>query len=107
MPVRGPIPEDSAELFNQALALFYAWIMDELRERHLQPRIVQQYSIGMVCDLVQAFDDSMQANAYELLISLASAHAVPIPKDRSYASGATCLRALKGKYLESIGMNSI
>jgi hypothetical protein len=59
MAARGPIPEDSAELFNKTLALFYAWIMGELRERHLEPRIVQQYSIGMVCDLVQAFDDPM------------------------------------------------
>jgi len=106
MAARGPIPQGAAELFNKALALFYAWIMDELSQRHLEPHILQQYSIGMVCDLVQAFDDPMQTNAYEMLIGLAEAHAVPVPNDRSYASGATCLRELRDTYLEAIAMKS-
>src|SRR5215471_1989598 len=103
MVARDPISTETAELFNRALALFYAWIMDELSERHIEPGIVQQYSIGTVCDLVQAFDDPMSTDAYELLISLAGAHAVPAPADRSYASGARCLRALRDMYLEPIG----
>jgi len=107
MAARAPIPEAGAELFNKALALFYAWIVDELSEGRIEPRIVQQYSIGTACDLVQAFDDPMPANAYELLMNLAAAHAVPAPADRSYASGATCLRALRDKYLASIGMHSM
>jgi len=106
MAARGPIPEEAAELFNKALALFYAWMMDELSQRHLEPHILQQYSIGMVCDLVQAFDDPMQTNAYEMLIGLTEAHAVPVPNDRSYASGATCLRELRDTYLEAIAMKS-
>jgi len=106
MVARDPISTETAELFNRALALFYAWIMDELSERHIEPGIVQQYSIGSVCDLVQAFDDTMSTDAYELLLSLAGAHAVPAPADRSYASGARCLRTLLDNYLGSIGKNS-
>jgi hypothetical protein len=100
MAARGPIPTEAVELFNMALALFYAWMMDELRERHIEPSIVQKYSIGTVCDLVQVFDDPMPTDAHELLISLAGAHAVPAPTDGSYVSGARCLRALSDRYLE-------
>jgi hypothetical protein len=73
-------------------AVFYAWIVDELSEARIEPSIAQRYSIGAACDLVQSFDDPMPANAYELLVSLAAAGAVRAPADRSYASGAICLK---------------
>ena len=79
--------------------MFYAWIVDELSEGRIEPSIVQRYSIGAACDLVQAFEDPMPANAYELLVSLAAASAVPAPANLSYASGAMCLRALRDKHL--------
>jgi hypothetical protein len=107
MAPQAPIPKEGAELFIKALAVFYAWIVDELSEGHIEPSIAQRYSIGAACDLVQAFDDPMPANAYELLMSLAAARAVPAPADRSYASGAACLKALRDQHLASIGIHSI
>lgn len=102
MPAKSIAPKEAAELFNKAIAVFYAWVVDELSDGRIEPSIVQRYSIGAACDLVQAFDDPMPANAYELLVSLAGSHAVPVPADRSYASGAICLKALRSKHLASI-----
>jgi hypothetical protein len=104
VPAKAAIPKEAAELFNKALAVFYAWIVDELSEARIEPSIAQLYSIGAACDLVQSFDDPMPANAYELLVSLAAAGAVRAPADRSYASGAICLKALRSKHLASIEM---
>lgn len=81
---------------------FYAWVVDELNDGSIEPCIVQRHSIGAACDFVQAFDDPMPENAYELLVSLAAAHAVPAPADRSYASGATCLRTLRDQHLRRL-----
>ena len=101
MPAKAVMPKEAAELFNKTLAVFYAWIVAEVSEERIEPTVVQRYSIGAACDLLQAFDDPMPANAHELLMSLAELHAVPAPADRSYASGATCLRALRDKHLAS------
>ena len=106
MPAKGAIPKEAAQLFNKALAVFYAWIVDELSEERVEPSIAQRYSIGAACDLVQSFDDPMPANAYELLVRLAAARAVRAPADRSYASGAICLNALRSKHLVSIELRS-
>jgi hypothetical protein len=102
VPAKSVAPKEAAELFNKAIAVFYAWVVDELSNGRIEPSVVQRYSIGAACDLVQAFDDPMPANAYELLVSLAGSHAVPVPADRSYASGATCLRALRDKHLRRL-----
>ena len=104
MPAKAAIPKEAAELFNKALAVFYAWTVDELSEERVEPSIAQRYSIGAACDLVQSFNDPMPANAYELLVSLAAAGDIRAPADRSYASGALCLKALRSKHLASIEM---
>ena len=102
MAAKAPIPKEGIELFKKALAVFYAWIVDELNEECIEPSIVQRCSIGAACDLIQPFDDPMPENVHELLIRLAAERAVPAPADRSYASGATCLRAMRNKHLASI-----
>jgi hypothetical protein len=102
MPAKYPIPKDGAEAFNKALAAFYAWASEEERDSRVEPSIVQRYSIGAVCDLIEAFDDPMPENVYQFLIWLAAEHSVTAPADRSYASGAQCLRALRDRHLSSV-----
>ena len=95
------VPKEGAELFNKALAVLYVWTIDELNDGQIEPSIMQRYSIGAACDLVQAFGDPMPANAYELLMSLPAAAHLPFlhPQTSHTQSGATCLRALRDKRL--------
>jgi hypothetical protein len=102
MPAKYTIPKNGAEAFNKALAAFYAWTMEEDRDSRVEPNIVQHYSIGAVCDLIEAFDDPMPENVYQFLIWLAGEHSVAAPADRSYASGAQCLRALRDRHLSPV-----
>jgi hypothetical protein len=46
------IPKEPAELFNKALAVFYAWIAGALSEERVEPSIAQRYSTGAACDLI-------------------------------------------------------
>jgi hypothetical protein len=102
MAAENPIPKDGAEAFNKALAAFYAWTAEEERDSRIEPSIVQRYSIGAVCDLIEVFDDPMPENVYQFLIWLAGEHSVAAPADRSYTSGARCLRALRDRHLSPI-----
>lgn len=102
MPAKHPIPKEGAEAFNKALAAFYAWTIEEERDRHVEPSIVQRYSIAAVCDVIGAFDDPMPENVYQFLTWLAAEHTLAAPVDRSYASGAKCLRALRDTHLSPI-----
>src|SRR5438105_1871941 len=102
MPAKYPIPKDVAEAFNKALAAFYGWTVEEERDSRVEPSIVQRYSIGAVCDLIEVFDDPMPENVYQFLTWLAAEHSMDAPSDRSYASGAKCLRALRDRHLSPI-----
>lgn len=102
MTAKHPIPKDGAEAFNKALAAFYAWTIEDERDSRVEPGIVQRCSIGAVCDLIEAFDDPMPENVYQFLIWLAAEHSVTAPPNRSYASGAQCLRALRDRHLSSV-----
>ena len=104
MPAKAAIPKEAAELFNKALAVFYAWIVDELSEARIEPSIAQRYSIGAACDLVQSFDDPMPANAYELLVSLAAAGLFAHPQTGHMPAAPYASRALRSKHLASIEM---
>lgn len=95
------IPNEGAEAFNKALAAFYAWTVEEERDSRVEPGVVQRYSIGAICDLIEAFDDPMPENVYQFLIWLAAEHSVVTPGDRSYASGAKCLRELRNQHMAS------
>ena len=105
MAVNYPIPKEGAEAFNKALAAFYAWTVEEERDSRAEPIIVQRCSIGAVCDLIAVFDDSMPENVYQFLTWLAAEHSVAAPADRSFASGAKCLRALRDQHLSPVDTN--
>jgi hypothetical protein len=66
---------------------------------------VQRCSIGAVCDLIAVFDDPMPENVYQFLTWLAAEHLVAAPGDRSFASGAKCLKALRDKHLSPVETN--
>jgi hypothetical protein len=102
MAAKPPIPKDGAEAFNKAVAAFYNWTVEEQRDSLIEPHIVQRYSIGAVCDLIRAFDDPMPENVYQFLTWLAAKLSGDPPADRSYASGAKCLKALRDKHLSRI-----
>ena len=103
MPASHPIPKEAAEAFNKALAAFFAWTVEEQRDSRIEPSIVQRYSIAAVCDLIETFADPMPENVYQFLTWLAAEHTIAAPADRSYASGAKCLRTLRDKHLSPIG----
>jgi len=98
-------PKEGAEAFNKALAAFYAWTVEEERNGRVEPSIVQRCSIRAVCDLCAAFDDPMPENVYQLLTSLAAEHSIASPDDRSFASGAKCLKALRDKHISPAETN--
>ena len=102
MRTKSVATKEAAELFSRAIAVFLCVGCRRTNDGSIEPCIVQRHSIGAACDFVQAFDDPMPENAYELLVSLAAAHAVPAPADRSYASGATCLRTLRDQHLRRL-----
>ena len=106
MAVNYPIPKEGAEAFNKALATFYAWTVEEERDSRAEPIIVQRCAIGAVCDLIAVFDDPMPENVYQLLTWLAAEHSVAAPADRSFASGAKCLRALRDQHLSPVDTNA-
>lgn len=100
-----PIPKEGAEAFNKALAAFYAWTVEEERDSRVEPSILQRCSIAAVCELTAVFEDPMPENVYQFLTWLASEHSVAAPADRSYASGAMCLRALRDTHLTPVETN--
>ena len=100
-----PIPKEGAEAFNKALAAFYAWTVEEERDSRVEPSILQRCSIAAVCELIAVFEDPMPENVYQFLTWLASEHSVAAPADRSYASGAMCLRALRDTHLTPVETN--
>ncbi|MBV9018084.1 MAG: hypothetical protein JO058_20745 [Alphaproteobacteria bacterium] len=105
MASKYPIPHEGAEAFNKALAAFYAWTVEEARDSRVEPSIVQRWSIRAVCDLIAVYDDPMPENVYQFLTWLAAEHSVSPPGDRSFASGAKCLKALRGKHLSPAETN--
>ena len=106
MPAEYPIPADRADAFNKAIAAFHNWTVEETRDRLIEPGIVQRYAISEVCDLMEVFDDPMPDNVYQFLCWLAAKHSGEAPNDRTYVSGAKCLRALRTKYLSSLEAGS-
>jgi hypothetical protein len=87
--------------------VFYAWVVDGLNDGSIESCIVQRHSIGAACDFVQAFDDPMPENAYELLVSLAAGARCsrtrrPVLREWRYLSQDAARSAS-----EAIGMNSI
>lgn len=95
-------PKDRADAFNKAIAALHNWTAEEKRDTAAEPSIVQRYSIDEICDLLEAFDGPMPENAYQFLCWLADQHSGEPPQDRSYASGAKCLRSLWDKYRPGI-----
>jgi hypothetical protein len=47
----------------------------------------------------------MPENVYQFLTWLAAEHLVAAPGDRSFASGAKCLKALRDKHLSPVETN--
>jgi hypothetical protein len=94
-----PIPKDFAGAFNKALAAFHNWTTEEHRDGLIEPEFVQRHSISSVCNFIEAFNDPMPDNVYQFLCWLAAGQSGTAPDDRSYASGARCLRALRDKHI--------
>ena len=99
MPADNPIPKDFADAFNKALAAFHNWTTEENRDGLIEPEFVQRHSIRSMCNFIEAFDDPMPDNVYQFLCWLAAGQSGAAPDDRSYASGARCLRALRDKHI--------
>ena len=99
MPADNRIPKDFADAFNKALAAFHNWTTEGNRNSVIEPEFVQRHSIGSMCNFIEVFNDPMPDNVYQFLCWLAAGQSGAAPNDRSYASGARCLRALRDKHL--------
>jgi hypothetical protein len=99
MPADNPIPKDFADAFNKALVAFHSWTTEENRDGLIEPEFVQRHSISSMCNFIEAFNHPMPDNVYQFLCWLAAGQSGAAPGDRSYASGARCLRALRDKHI--------
>jgi hypothetical protein len=67
MAKNGP-PKDRADAFNKAIAALHNWTLEEKRDTAGEPSIAQRYSIGEICDLLEAFDGPKPENAYQFML---------------------------------------
>ena len=102
MPCDCPMPADRADAFNKAIAALHNWIVEDKRDKLLEPTIVQRHTIAAVCDFVEVFNEPMPDNVYRFLCWLAAEHSGTAPQDRSYASGARCLRMIRDSHADAM-----